>query len=264
MAAFKPQPTITVYRGFPFKSAYVWSPFVTKLEARLRFAGVSYKTEAGSLKSAPRGKVPYIAISKNEGETPQFLSDSHLISQQLSEEGILPDLNANLTPVQRVHDTALRALLEEKLYFYQNYERWLDNFYTMRDRGPLAPIPWLIRVIIGWFVWRKINTGLYSQGTGRFNSDEINAFRQEVWENINVLLTEAQRTASSSDKVFWVFGGSEPTEADTTLFGFIASNLVCAAGPETQRTIRSFPAVIDYARRIHQTYFPDYESPAWV
>lgn len=252
MAAFKPQPTITVYRGFPFKSAYVWSPFVTKLEARLRFAGVSYKTEAGSLKSAPRGKVPYIAISKNEGETPQFLSDSHLISQQLSEEGILPDLNANLTPVQRVHDTALRALLEEKLYFYQvcsrwsrqlpsrieprlthfcdqNYERWLDNFYTMRDRGPLAPIPWLIRVIIGWFVWRKINTGLYSQGTGRFNSDEINAFRQEVWENINVLLTEAQRTASSSDKVFWVFGGSEPTEADTTLFGFIASNLVCAA-----------------------------------
>lgn len=35
------QPPLTVYRGF------VWSPFVTKLETRLRFGGLAYKTEQG-------------------------------------------------------------------------------------------------------------------------------------------------------------------------------------------------------------------------
>lgn len=30
--------------------------------------------------------------------------------------------------------------------------------------------------------------------------------------------------------------------------------------PETQQVVRSFPAVVDYARRIHSRYFPDYAA----
>jgi hypothetical protein len=110
---------ITVYRGFPTTANYVWSPFVTKLEARLRFAGLSYDLEQGSLLQAPRGKIPYmsIATSKNTSE-PEFLSDTQLISDQLTENGILPDLNENLSPTEKTVDQALRALLEDKLYFY--------------------------------------------------------------------------------------------------------------------------------------------------
>lgn len=110
---------ITVYRGFPATANYVWSPFVTKLEARLRFAGLSYDLEQGSLLKAPRGKIPYmsIATSKNTSE-PEFLSDTQLISDQLTENGILPDLNENLSPTEEPMDQALRALLEDKLYFY--------------------------------------------------------------------------------------------------------------------------------------------------
>ncbi len=32
---------------------------------------------------------------------------------------MLDDLNAKLSPTEKAHDLALRALLEEKLYFYQ-------------------------------------------------------------------------------------------------------------------------------------------------
>jgi hypothetical protein len=39
---------IIVFRGFKDPGVHVWSPFVNKLEARLRFAGLSYRVEPGS------------------------------------------------------------------------------------------------------------------------------------------------------------------------------------------------------------------------
>ena len=120
VSQFKPQLNLTLYRGFQGSSTYVWSPFVTKLEARLRFTGLSYRNEAGSPFSGPRGKIPYVAISKpDSGDPPTTLGDSTLIIRKLIDEGVTEDLNATLDPVARAHDLALRALLEEKLYWYQ-------------------------------------------------------------------------------------------------------------------------------------------------
>ena len=34
--------------------------------------------------------------------------------------------------------------------------------------------------------------------------------------------------------------------------------MVYARAPETQKVVKSFPVVGDYARRIHNRYFPDY------
>lgn len=117
------EPHITVYRGWKDPGKYVWSPFVTKLEFRLRYGGLSYETEAGSTFKAPKGKVPYIAIVEKDlkgGDTECSTSfaDSSLIIQALMENGLLEDINASLSPVDRTHDLALRALLEDKLYFY--------------------------------------------------------------------------------------------------------------------------------------------------
>lgn len=33
--------------------------------------------------------------------------------------------------------------------------------------------------------------------------------------------------------------------------------------PDSGKLIRSLPSVVEYARRIHNEYFPDYDSPAW-
>lgn len=112
-------PQITVFRGWKYHGRHVWSPFVVKLETRLRFAGVPYSTEEGSLGKAPKGKIPYIeyAGTPGGGESTQ-MGDSALIIKALSERGVIPDINAALSPAARAQDMGLRALLEDKLCFY--------------------------------------------------------------------------------------------------------------------------------------------------
>lgn len=121
MAVQDTQTSITIYRGFQETGAYVWSPFVNKLEARLRFAGISYRCEGGSVSQAPRGKFPYVEVSspKAASPAPTMLADSTLIISTFIEDGLLEDINAKLSPAAKANDLALRALLEEKLYFYQ-------------------------------------------------------------------------------------------------------------------------------------------------
>ncbi|KAL8788363.1 MAG: hypothetical protein Q9213_001760, partial [Squamulea squamosa] len=219
-------PTITIFRGFPVTKAYVWSPFVTKLEARLRFAGLNYKTEQGAPPKGPRGKIPYISLSKDGDTAPEMVSDSAMISEKLVDDGLAEDLNGKLTPVEKAQDAAIRALLEEKLYFYQIYERWEQNYYTMRD-GALAALPLPIRILVGQLGYRKVSSTLYGQGTGRLTPEELTKYKTEAWENVNALLTASSRKrgTGAEDDMFFVLGGSKPTEADTTLFGFVASGL---------------------------------------
>ncbi|KAI1386148.1 uncharacterized protein F4822DRAFT_431021 [Hypoxylon trugodes] len=259
---------ITVFRGWKESGHYVWSPYVTKLEARLRFAGLSYKTDAGSLKAAPKGKIPYIecndlsSSSANQQESSQpkiLLSDSALIPRTLSEWGVLPDLNGSLDPVKRSHDAGLIALLENKLYFYHAKERWIQNYYTMRDYA-LWSIPYPIRVLVGLMIYRNTTAMLHGQGTGRFTDEEIAESRREIWELFSALLTVSRSNSKGGDTdPFWVLGGDQPTEVDTCLFGFISSVALCTAAPDSRKVVESLPVLFDYAGRIHDRYFPDYE-----
>ncbi|KAI0400259.1 hypothetical protein F4802DRAFT_501942 [Xylaria palmicola] len=264
-------PTITVFRGFREPGNFVWSPYVTKLEARLRFGGLSYATAAGSPRSAPRGKIPYVSISRGggsgsraeaeeeEGEE-ETLGDSGLITAALCEAGALSDLNARLSGAERAHDLALRALLEDKLSFYHTWERWTQNYYTMRDHV-LWSVPWPLRALVGLLAYRGTVATLHGQGTGRFSADEIAAFRREVWGALADLLLESSSAArSGGGDPFWLLGGPEPTEADATLFGFVVSTLLATAGPGSQADVKSFPVLVEYARRIQERYFPDYDA----
>ncbi|RDW74954.1 hypothetical protein BP6252_06096 [Coleophoma cylindrospora] len=248
---------ITVYRGWLDRGKYVWSPFVTKLEARLRFAGVSYIAECGSTSKSPKGKIPYVDLQDSASEH-LTMSDSSLIIKQMIEANILPDINARISPEARAHDLAVRALLEDKLVFYHGWERWICNFYAMRDHI-LAFMPYPLRVLVGMLIYRKITTMLHGQGTGRYTAEEIAAFRLEIWENINNLLV-ASKSMSRDNQPFWVLKGEHPTEADATVYGFVVSVLLCTAGPDSQAVVKGFPTILEYASRIHDEYFPDYEK----
>ncbi|EXL47367.1 hypothetical protein FOCG_11558 [Fusarium oxysporum f. sp. radicis-lycopersici 26381] len=249
--AFNKVSQFTIFRGPGKPNAFTWSPFVIKLEARLRFAGVSYRVAEGSPKTAPRGKIPYIEA---EGET---LSDSTFIIKRFIDEGLVPDLNASLTPVQRAQDLAFRALMEEKVYFYGTREKWCDNYYTMRS-NIFASMPWLLQVVIGYLAARANARTAYGQGTGRLTDEEVTELREEVWESVEALLAEA-RMRKKGDGPFWALGGDEPTEVDATFFGFIASSLICEAAPTSAAIVRKHSSLMEYAERIHERYFPDYE-----
>ncbi|KAI1379304.1 hypothetical protein F4677DRAFT_327867 [Hypoxylon crocopeplum] len=275
--AAQDEPDVTVFRGWKESGKYVWSPYVTKLEARFRFADVRYATDVGSIRAAPKGKVPYVecrnlspvrgsSTVQEESSRPRtLLSDSALIIETLIKWGVLPDLNRDLEPSKRSHDMALRAQLEDKLYFYHTWERWTQNYYVMRDHV-LWAIPYLVRVLIGLLIYRNTLATLHGQGTGRFTAEEIAAFRRDIWEGLSSLLITSRSSSStnkksnSGDGPFWILGGDYPTEADACLFGFIVSVLVCTAAPDSQEVVKSHPILLDYASRIHDRYFPDYEK----
>ncbi|KAJ5777029.1 hypothetical protein N7520_000275 [Penicillium odoratum] len=246
---------LTLYRGQPDIGCYVWSPFVTKLEARLRFGKIPYRTEAGSVTKAPKGKVPYISI---DDEKKTLLSDSTLIIKSFIESGKLEDLNRDLSGPQKLQDIALQALLEDKLYFYGIHEKWIQNYYAMRD-NILAPLPWLVRVVVGYMIYNKNVRNMMGQGTGKFSDEEIAAFRVEVWDALDAAIGKscAQHLGEGP---FWVWGGDSPTEVDAVVYGFIVSGLMCGpAAPITKGIIQGRSALVEYVRRIHEVYFPDYD-----
>lgn len=107
-------------------------------------------------------------------------------------------------------------------------ERWLENYQIQRDKA-LWSTPFLVRLVVGLLIYRKTLQTLHGQGTGRYTSEEVAAFRHEIWQVINDQL-KSSSTESKSDhdskEPFWILGGARPTEADATLYGFIISVLV--------------------------------------
>jgi hypothetical protein len=112
-----PRPQLTLYRGWEDRGCYVWSPFVTKLELRLRLSNFPYAVESGSPTTAPKGKIPYVELRTREVSS-SVLGDSTLIIKHMVELGYLENLYASKSSTTRAHDVAIRALLEDRLYFY--------------------------------------------------------------------------------------------------------------------------------------------------
>lgn len=252
------KPSITLFRGWDEPGKYVWSPFTTKLEFRLRTSRTPYTRAIGTLSAAPKGKIPYISLTSDSGST-ETIGDTSLIIRHLVASGLVPDVNARLSATEKSVDLALRAMLEDKLYFLGARERWVKNYYAMRDYA-LWAIPYPLRVVIGLLAQRGNVKKLYDQGVGRFSDEEIHLFKEEVWQGIESMLAESRNNSVNSEKeCFWVMGGEEPTEADATVFGFVISVLVCEAAPESRELVKGFPVVMEYAERIHRVWFPDYE-----
>ncbi|KAJ5312172.1 hypothetical protein PENANT_c011G08483 [Penicillium antarcticum] len=250
---------LTLYRGFPGSDEYTWSPFVTKIELRLRFSALKYSKEAGSPRDGPRGKIPYLTLARPDGSEVQTLSDSSMMIRDLIDKGLIEDLNSSLSPSERTHDLGLRALLEEKLYFLTCHEKWFENYYTMRDHV-LGSIPFPLRVGVGLLVYRNMAQTLHGQGTLRFTGDEIASMRQDLWEEINSLLVSSKSSSKTTEhnQTFWLLGGDAPTEADAACFGFITAALVSTACPKAQKVVKSLPVVVEYASHIHDRFFPEY------
>lgn len=105
----------------------------------------------------------------------------------------------------------------------------MDNYYITRDHN-LWAVPYPVKVIVGLIIYRNAVATLHGQGAGRFTREEVAYFRNEIWESFSDLLRASKaKQKAGNEKPFWVLGGSDPTEADFTLFGYIVSNSVCAA-----------------------------------
>lgn len=113
----------------------------------------------------------------------------------------------------------------------------------MRDHGPFSHVPAIFRGTAGFFVYTYCRIMLYFQGTGRHSAEEIKKLRNGAIETLGNYAAFAaekyQESQHSSDhfEPFWILGGSMPTEADFTLFGYLAT----VAGNPKEYEIEAVP-----------------------
>lgn len=136
----------------------------------------------------------------------------------------MQDLNETSDERSKALDLALQALVEDKLYFFNMRERWIDNFYVQREQV-LEGKPWLVRWLVGGIIYRSHVQTLHGQGTGRFSAEEARGFREEIWGRLEGLLGDSRRRRNGKGS-FWCLGGEGPTECDVSVFGFVCSALV--------------------------------------
>jgi hypothetical protein len=67
---------------------------------------------------------------------------------------------------------------------------------------------------------------MYFQGTGRYDAEEVRGFMEEAVGALGGFAEAARGEAEGKGGVFWILGGSGPSEADFTVFGAVSALLV--------------------------------------
>src|SRR5215468_10085743 len=162
---------ITLYTFGPAFGLPDPSPFVTKVDVLLKMAGLSFRTDTGGFRKAPKGKLPYIA-------------DSTFIRWHIEKKYGF-DFDRGLEREQRATAWAFEKMAEEQLYWAVVNERWMNdgNF----RKGParfFQPVPAPLRPVVVGMVRRQIRKTLHGQGTGRHSEAEVTALATRSIEAI--------------------------------------------------------------------------------
>ncbi|WP_019451775.1 glutathione S-transferase family protein [Cupriavidus sp. BIS7] len=232
---------ITLYTFGPAFGLPDASPFVMKAELLLKMAGLPYQARRGSLRRAPKGKLPYL------DDMGRIVADSTLIRWHI-EKTYHVDFDEGLGPAERGTAWAVEKLLEDNLYWAVARVRWTgrDNF----ERGPaqffnVVPAP--LRGAVKALVRRKVRQSLWAQGLGRHSEEDMTAIAIQGIRSICDIL---------GDKPYLL--GDRPCGADATLFAFAASLLSPVFETPIRAAAESHPNLMAYLARMRARYYPDF------
>lgn len=223
------------------------SPFVTKVEVLLKLAGLPYRTEAGNLRGAPKGKLPFI---EEDGER---IGDSTFIRWHLERKHAI-DFDRGLSAEQRAVAWAFEKMIEDQLYWFFVDARWLDdgNF----QKGPATffkGVPAPMRVLVTTMIRRKIRKAVNAQGTGRHAPNERVRLAARSFEAAADLLGE---------KPF--FMGTEPTGVDATAFAFLAGALCPLFHTPMRDEAARHGNLTRYVARMTARFYPERSEMAGI
>lgn len=232
---------ITLYTFGPAFGLPDASPFVTKAEMLLKLAGLPYHARPGSLRRAPKGKLPYL------DDMGRIVADSTMIRWHI-EKTYHIDFDAGLSPAERGIAWAAEKLMEDHLYWAVARVRWLDqaNF----DRGPaqfFRGVPAPVRGLAERLVRYKVRKTLWGQGLGRHSEEELVALASKGVTSIADIL---------GDKRYLM--GDKPCGADATLFAF-AGSLLCPVFDTPIRTAaEGHGNLVAYMDRMRAEFYPEF------
>jgi glutathione S-transferase len=212
-----------------------FSPFALKMETFLRMTKVPYMN-VHDKKLGPKGKFPWIEYNG------KVLPDTYFCIEFLNKKYDL-DLDGQLTPSERATSRAFQKMMEENTFFALALERFIYD--TERLSLDMA-VSWYIG---HWVLPRIYKKKAYYQGMGRHTQDEVMAIMDADLKAFSDFL---------GDKRF--FMGDNPTEADCSIFGFLAQ--VKWVSSRTVRTlvVDKYSNLSGYCDRVRELYWPDWDE----
>ncbi len=231
---------IELYQFHPMLGLPNMSSFCLKLETWLRMAGLPYENRyTNDPREAPLGKLPCLKVDN------RTIPDSTLCIDYLKHKhGI--DLDRRLTPAQKAQSHALKALLEDRLYYAGLYSRWVDARYWPEFRDILfGKLPFPVRKVLPQVIQQKMKRDLQGQGIAKHPPEQVYALAAQDIAVLSALL---------GDQAY--FFGDEPSEIDASAFGLIAQLTLVTRNTPWPPIVAPYPNLRAYAERMLQRYFP--------
>jgi glutathione S-transferase len=232
---------ITLYKFGPFLGTPDSSPFVIKVMALLRVAGLPYREVQGNPLTAPQRFLPYI---EDDGVT---VADSTLIRRHLETKYRL-DFDANLDARQKAIAWSVERMCEDHLYFAMLDMRWMDsaNFNQGLGRHMFGAVPAPARGIVKLMMRRMNARRLYGHGIGRHPRAEIAKLAMSDIEALAEIL---------GANPFLM--GREPCAADASVFGIVTSILTPPLDSPLRAAMQRHAGLVAYRDRITERYFSE-------
>ncbi|MFT6157435.1 MAG: glutathione S-transferase [Neolewinella sp.] len=216
------------------------SPFVLKIDAYLRMAGLEFerKSVISNLRTAPKGKLPYIV---DDGKT---IADSAFIIDYLNDKpGVT--MSSALSPEQRAHAYLIAKSLDENFYWCLLYSRWIsDQTWPLTKQALFGALPFPISHIAATVVRRNIRSAIYKQGMGRHSESEIQQIFINTLDSLSVLL------GSKS-----YFMNDKPSVLDACVFGFLGQVILADVANDFSAIAMRYENLVAFCNQIQKRYY---------
>jgi glutathione S-transferase len=216
------------------------SPFVLKVDAYLRMAGLEFerKSAVANLRTAPKGKLPYIV------ENGQTIADSAFILDYLNAKpGVT--MYADLCPEQRAQSYLIAKSLDENLYWCLLYSRWMrDQTWPLTKATFFGSLPFPLNKLVPVVVRRGVRSALLKQGMGRHSDTEIQQILVNTLDSLSILL--GSKTYFMNDK---------PSVLDACVFGFLAEFILADIDNDFNAIARRYENLSAFCRQIHSRFY---------
>lgn len=214
-------------------------PFAIKLLAWLELVGIPYEQVIeDNPRKGPKGKNPWIEL---DGEP---IGDTERIIELLSKRyGV--GLDAGLSSEQRAIGLAWRRTFEEHFHQVLEWELFVHpaGVAYMREKM-LSTMPPVIGPLVFSMLRSHLRKQLYARGLARHTPDIIAAKGRADIEALAAFL---------GDKPFLL--GSEPSTADTSVFGLVAPMVFWPMQTPVAAYTKSMGTVSRYCERMRERCF---------